>query len=92
VELPLDYTPSTNDIVCGRGKGSYNRSGNRQMRAIVGTYAADYVAARTKFEKSTILQRIVDDAKDAGGHFVRRANNQWYEIMDETAREKVGYV
>jgi hypothetical protein len=32
-ELPSDYEPNDYDVVCGRGKGSYNRPGNKPFPA-----------------------------------------------------------
>jgi hypothetical protein len=62
VETRLDaiYQPGLYDVVCGRGKGSYNRPGNVHFRALVASYITMYQAARTKLDKSTVLGCIVE--------------------------------
>jgi hypothetical protein len=82
-----------NDVVCGRGKGSYNRPGNKKFRALVQDHVPLYMAARTKLDKSMVLSCIVEKVREqGGGRFLkRRKGGEWYEIGDEQAREKVGH-
>lgn len=89
------YEPGDYDIVCGRGKGSYNRPGNKRFRELVKLHIPDYQAARTKFDKSTVLSNIIEHARSQdNGHarFVKMdKDGQWFEIPDDQAREKVGH-
>jgi len=85
------YKPTDFDVVCGRGKGSYNKPGNRRFRAIVKEHIPEYLATRTKFDKSNVLNKIIDVIREKG-HFVKKdKNGAWYEINDDQAREKVGH-
>jgi hypothetical protein len=92
MELPATFRPREFDIICGRGKGHYNKPGCKRMREIVRSFIPEYTTARTKFDKSTVLSRIVDAVKDDNNaRFVRCKQGTWYELGDEQAREKVGH-
>jgi hypothetical protein len=100
VETRLDaiYQPGLYDVVCGRGKGSYNRPGNVHFRALVASYITMYQAARTKLDKSTVLGCIVervhsltDPRTGQRARFVKNSCHGWVEIGHEHAREKVGH-
>jgi hypothetical protein len=100
-ETPLDpsYQPGAFDVVCGRGKGSYNRQGNKRFRALVATFIPDYQQARTKVDKTAVLSSIVDKVQsfvnpDTGlpAQFVKYGKCiGWVQIGDDLAREKVGH-
>jgi hypothetical protein len=98
---PLDssYQPGSYDVICGRGKGSYNRPGNKHFRALVATYIPEYQRARSKVDKSAILNSIVDKVRslvnpETGepAQFVKHTKSTgWVQIGDDHAREKVGH-
>lgn len=95
-QLPADYEPNDFDVVCGRGKGSYDRDGNRTFRLLVARYVDEYEGCETKIEKSRLLERIVAVTKEQNNgqtHFVKynRTQNRWYEVSNDHAREKVGH-
>jgi hypothetical protein len=97
--LAAIYQPGLYDVVCGRGKGSYNRPGNVHFRALVASYIVQYQAARTKLDKSTVLGCIVervhsltDPTTGQRARFVKKSGSgAWIEIGHEHAREKVGH-
>jgi hypothetical protein len=98
--LPDDFELTPFDVVCGRGKGSYNRPGNKLFRTIVHNHVDAYQSAKSKLDKSMVLSCIVDQVREQNNgctRFVkqRRAsrgdNKTWYEIGDDLAREKVGH-
>jgi hypothetical protein len=85
----LDY-----DVVCGRGKGSYNRPGNKRFRVIVGKHIAAYLTARNKVDKGHVLNSIIDHVKSqnhGSARFIKPLKNGWVEISLDAAREKVGH-
>jgi len=77
------------------GKGSYNKPGNKRFREIVKHYIPEYVGARTKFDKSTVLQKIIDIVREQNNgtaRFIKQnKDGTWFEISDDAAREKVGH-
>jgi len=90
------YEPSDWDVICGRGKGSYNRPGNRRFREIIHQHTDEYQAARTKLDKTVVLNRIMDCVRSQNnGHanFIKKQgkNGDWFHISDDMAREKVGH-
>ena len=90
--LPEHYQVGPNDVVCGRGKGSYNRPGNKKFRLMVQDHVQEYVQAKTKLDKSMVLSAIVEKVREEnGGRFVKQKKGVWHEIGDEQAREKVGH-
>lgn len=91
--LASDYTPNQHDILCGRSKSSLNHAGNQVFRETIFSNLDRYDAARTKLDKSLVVTSIVDllRSKSPNGGFVRLEGNQWYEIGDQLAREKVGH-
>jgi hypothetical protein len=100
-ETPLEssYEPGCFDVVCGRGKGSYNRPGNKHFRAIVASCVSDYHNAKTKLDKTAVLGGIVDQVQSLRdpqtgkpARFVKYSKqNGWVQIGKDSAREKVGH-
>lgn len=91
--LPSDFSPTALDVVCARGKEAYMHPGNKRYRDIISKYLKNYIKAETKNEKSSIVLKIVQEVRnDAPAGFIRFCNieNLWYEIGDESSREKVG--
>lgn len=88
--LSDDYQPGPNDVVCGRGKGSYNRPGNKKFRELVQRHVEEYLRAKSKLDKSMVLASIVEQVREHG-RFIKRKAGAWCEIGDEQAREKVGH-
>lgn len=86
--LPETFTPSANDVMCGRGKKCYEH--NEQFRAIINTKLAEYSSAPSKPEKSRIVSSVFDEiTKD--GHFIRKDTKTkgWVSVPEGTAREKI---
>ena len=94
--LSNSFEPGDYDVVCGRGKGSYNRPGNRLFRKIVHENILEYTKAKSRFCKSMVLNAIVEKVRNqANGkaRFVKydKKRGSWLEIGDDQAREKVGH-
>jgi hypothetical protein len=94
-QLPSGYEPSEYDVVCGRGKGSYNRPGNKRFRALVASRLPEYQAARSKLDKSMLINTIIDEVHaldDGKAQFIKFTKKEgWHKISHEAAREKVGH-
>jgi hypothetical protein len=89
--LPDSYQVGDHDVVCGRGKGSYNRPGNKAFRTLLQQHVRDYLTARTKLDKSLVLSTIVEQVRRRGRFVKRGKDGRWHEIGDDVAREKVGH-
>jgi hypothetical protein len=89
-QLGVDFQPSDLSVICGRGKDSYNHTGNGCFRILASVYVERYSRADCKTAKSAIVCNIVTMIRQAGGHFCKKCENgTWYEVGDRCAREKV---
>lgn len=84
--------PGPNDVICARGKASFNHEGNKRFRDILNREMENYSSTRCKLEKSLFLSKIVNQVRDLGGRFVRKqeTSGMWEDVGDYVAREKVG--
>lgn len=89
--LPSSFTPGKDDVICGRGKKCYNHVGNIRFSERVERLLDEYRQARSKVDKSNILNKVVDEVRAAsgiGGFVKQDSNGGWYEVGDFLAREK----
>lgn len=79
------------DVVCGKGRVSFNHSGNIRFRTIVNNHLNRYSKATSKAEKSAVVVDILADVRTSGD-FVRldKATGSYGKVTERTAREKVG--
>jgi hypothetical protein len=88
-QLGVNFKPSDSSVICGRGKAAYEHPGNRRLRMLASTFAADYSRAERKLAKSAIVANIVADIRQEGGSFCKYEKGEWFEVGDYNAREKV---
>jgi hypothetical protein len=90
-KLPASCSPGPFDIICARGKEAKTHDGNQRLRFLVQQCAAQYSSATSKLEKSMIVSSIADvfRLRSCGG-FVKKENDEWYEVGDQIAHEKCG--
>lgn len=86
--LPADFSPSADDVMCGRGKKCYEH--NERFRAIIDTKLEEYSAAPSKPEKSRIVSSVFDEITEKG-QFVRMdtKTKRWVSVPEGQAREKI---
>jgi hypothetical protein len=94
--LPDGFCPSSKDILCGRGKGSYDHIGNCRFRVIIAMNLKSYVESKTKLNKSMIVNTIVENVREsspATGGFVKNdfITGKWMTLDNSVARSKVGH-
>jgi hypothetical protein len=88
-QLEADFQPSDLSVICGRGKYSYNHSGNHRFRKLASAFAERYSQAESKTTKSVLVFNIITTIRQAGGHFCKYEKGAWFEVGDRCAREKV---
>lgn len=87
-------TPSTNDILLGRGKTYHNHRGNQRFRAIIAVHIPKYADAQTtRKQKTRIVQSIVEDMYSDGCRFLKkdRKSTLWCDVGSNNAKKKVGH-
>ena len=84
--------PGPTDVICARGKRALEHIGNKRYKGLITKHLQVYSDAKTKLEKSLIVNHIIDAVRNASpqGNFIREENGVWVEVGDAVAREKIG--
>ena len=92
VPLSKDFSPGDKDVICAKGKEATEHPGNKRFRAMVNMLANEYGNAKSRYEKTTLVNQIMDHVHIVGGTFVRyeSISSEWFEVSESMAREKVG--
>ena len=53
--------PTEFDIVCGRGKGNYNRLANKRFLFIVRNHMEEYESKTNRLDKAIVLNYIIEE-------------------------------
>lgn len=86
------YEPGDFDICSGRGKSHNKHQGNIWFRSIITKSSQKYLVGETKTDKTKVVESVVEYIRSKGGKFLKRdSKNQWYDVSDREAREKVGH-
>jgi hypothetical protein len=76
--LPKTFVPGDWDVLCQRGRESYDHIGNRRFRLCINDNLDKYASAKTKPQQSEIVRSIVncvrDKCKETGSGFVRQVS------------------
>lgn len=91
--LPMDFTPSAKDILCGRGNVFSNHEGNQYFGRIIRSSIREYVNASNRPEKIRVVDNIHQKIRASGARFckVDNENKRWYELNDVQAHQKIGH-
>eukprot|EP00934_Nitzschia_sp_Nitz4_P000852 Nitzschia sp. Nitz4//scaffold143_size57137//1905//2651//NITZ4_006504-RA/size57137-processed-gene-0.31-mRNA-1//1//CDS//3329536416//852//frame0 len=91
-DLGTNFCPSRFDVLCSRGKASWNHEGNVFFRKLVQLNAHRYDSSRCRLERSIVVSELVDCIRSRATGFVKKEqkSGMWIEVGDELAREKVG--
>ncbi len=91
--LPLDFTPSDTDILCGRGNVFSNHEGNRYFGRIIRANLKQYRDAGSRPEKIRVVDEILQELRSEGVRFAKLDNEtkRWYELNDVLAHQKIGH-
>lgn len=87
------------DVLLGRGKRSYNHSGNLRFRDLVVKFAPDYQASQSKPQRKAMAVEIMNAVERSGGKFLKpvdsdKANQgalagRWEIVPKHIVRTKV---
>eukprot|EP00586_Coscinodiscus_wailesii_P010973 CAMPEP_0172516654 /NCGR_PEP_ID=MMETSP1066-20121228/278018_1 /TAXON_ID=671091 /ORGANISM="Coscinodiscus wailesii, Strain CCMP2513" /LENGTH=395 /DNA_ID=CAMNT_0013298227 /DNA_START=87 /DNA_END=1274 /DNA_ORIENTATION=- len=89
--------PGAHDVMCGRGGGTNNHSGNIRFRQLVNEHKLRYLAA-TKVDKPKVAREVVGlwRSQSPPGRFLTKTKSDsvsskdalWHDVGDQKAREK----
>jgi hypothetical protein len=81
--------PAMNDVLLGRGKTFHQHPGSILMRNMVELEVEQFREASPQ-EKAKLAGKVVAAVKKGGGRILeRRKDGWWFEITDDSARDKV---
>lgn len=92
-DLSASYKPTCNDIICGRGRGSFLHEGNKAYLALLRRNIPTYLAAGKRKEKSIIISTLVSSLKTRGFRFLKQdeKNTRWYELSKQECYERTAH-
>eukprot|EP00429_Kryptoperidinium_foliaceum_P135955 CAMPEP_0176261398 /NCGR_PEP_ID=MMETSP0121_2-20121125/40077_1 /TAXON_ID=160619 /ORGANISM="Kryptoperidinium foliaceum, Strain CCMP 1326" /LENGTH=401 /DNA_ID=CAMNT_0017601337 /DNA_START=197 /DNA_END=1405 /DNA_ORIENTATION=+ len=94
--LPSEFEPGEDDVICQRGKDSFEHVGNKRFRELIDKHIDSYLEAGSRQEKSAIVAKIYDHirmhASKPSSGFVRKdlLTRRWFLVNEKEARDKVG--
>ena len=92
VFLSHGYTPSVNDVICGRGS-NYKHPGNQVFIDAINSSLQDYLDASSRINKSVVVTTIVSNLFDCGMRFIDldAEKNRYFVLSSERVLTKVGH-
>ena len=85
-------SPSSNDVLFGKGHNIHNHSGNKHYRQIVDGKKQLYAMATKTIDKKTISHQVLQTIKGLNppGRFLKKSNDgKYYEQDDDTVVTKI---
>ena len=83
------------DVICGRGKLSFNNIGNRRFRMIIGMNVSKYNGINSRHWKGLFIRSLVDTfVNEIGAKFYKMNRNNTKQLIELTKtqrREKIGH-
>lgn len=91
--LPVNYKPSDNDVLCGRGNVFSNHYGNQFFGKLIRENISEYKEATSRPDKVNVVDSILDEIRDSGARFTKvdTETERWYELNDVQAHQKIGH-
>lgn len=88
--LSLSFVPDETHVIIGKGMKYYHHAGNMMMRNIITSMIHEYAAAKSKKEKSKVLNSILKQIR-MNGDFVKKDTEAglWFHADDTLARDKI---
>jgi hypothetical protein len=90
--LPNSFSPLPYTVIIGKGKLPKQATGNRRLQALVENQLENYSKAKFRRDKTFIVSNIIHSIQQIcpeGGAFVKFDGQRWWEMSDDTAREKI---
>ena len=91
--LPIDYKPSDNDILSGRGRTLNAHKGNMHFIDIIKSNLQQYIDAPRRMHKSFVIDELVASVFSSGFRFIKKntKTEQWYVMNRNESYTRVGH-
>jgi len=91
--LPVNFEPSNNDVLCGRGNVYSNHYGNQFFGKVIRENITVYKEATSRPDKIKVVDGILGKIRDNGARFTKvdTQTERWYELNDVQAHQKIGH-
>ena len=86
--------PGPYDIICGRNCDAQKWIGNRRFRVTIMIFLEQYLAAKTRDDKSLVIKSVIALLQDCGGvgaRFIKKVGATYIPIEEKQIREKIGH-
>jgi hypothetical protein len=93
IMLPVNFKPSDNDVLCGRGNVYSSHYGNQFFGKVIRANISVYKEAISRPDKIKVVDGILGEIRDNGARFrkVDAQTERWYELSDVQAHQKIGH-
>lgn len=94
--MPASFRPHSYLVLMGRGKEPAKSTGNLRLEILVNNELQKYVNAEIRRKKSIVVARVLETvqlacpAASEEGAYVKFDGQHWWEMDDNSAREKIG--
>ena len=85
-----NLTPTSQDVLLGRGKGFRYHLGNVRFHKIIEAHEERYESAN-RLGKQILSEAILKLMKDSGSRFLKQDAFGWFVVGDSVARERVAH-
>lgn len=93
--LPADFEPTPYSVIVGKGRIPNSSVGNQRLRVLATASLPKYLEASSRKEKTEVISQLIMTVREASpiGSFVKKEKDgTWWEVGDQVAREKIGYI
>lgn len=87
------YQLTGQDIICGRGRGSFLHEGNKVYLSLLRENINAYLDATRRVEKAIVISGVVSSLMERGFRFLRQDEKTggWYELNNAEAYERTAH-
>ena len=84
--------PSEGDVLLSQGQKYQSHPGNLVLEGLIERELVAYTKASSRFEKTCVVMRIVQDFKESGGRFLirKKKTKEWVEARNVAIQDGVG--
>ena len=88
-----EYQLTGQDIICGRGRGSFLHEGNKVYLSLLRENINAYLVATKRVEKAIVISGMVSSLMERGFRFLRQDEKTggWYELNNAEAYERTAH-